>query len=109
MPNVNCGNLMFAGMTIMGCCMSDGTTCGIDGYPLMAGCVSGTLLGAPAKHCDGTAIAGMAGMSGTGGQGATAGTGAAGRSGAGGASGTSGAGGAAGHSGAGGAGGAAGH
>jgi hypothetical protein len=89
-PNTNCAGLSFGGMNVAGCCMSDGTTCGIDGYPLMAGCVSGTVLGVPAKHCDGTPI-GTAGMGGAGGQagaaGGTAGAGTAGRSGAGGASG----------------------
>lgn len=109
-PNPNCPSVTIGPANVPGCCLPDGTTCGIDGYPLMAGCASSSTLAqfgvmVAAKHCDGTPI-GTAGMGGQGGAAGAAGgaAGAAGHSGAGGAAGHSGAGGgAAGHSGAGGA------
>jgi hypothetical protein len=83
-PNPKCPGVTFP-VTVPGCCLTDGTTCGVDGYPVMPRCVTldnleQYMIPPPdATHCDGTPIGGMAGAGG-----GKAGTGASGAGGAGG-------------------------
>lgn len=69
-PNPKCPGLTFP-VTIPGCCLADGTTCGIDGYPVMPGCVSTDTLAQymlpppDPTHCDGTPIGSTAGAGGS--------------------------------------------
>jgi hypothetical protein len=69
-PNPKCPGVMFP-VTVPGCCLADGTTCGVDGYPAMPGCVPIDVLvqygltPPDDTHCDGTPIGGMAGAGGS--------------------------------------------